>query len=85
MAKISEIFTRPELKLPITWSWGENPSELMQTRIDGFFSVLGEVITDNATIQHARQTADLLMKGFRCSLEGDVINAHTDFHHEPIR
>lgn len=80
MVKTSEIFTRPELKLPIAWSWGESPSELMQERIDRFFSVISEVLTDAAIIQQARQTAGLLMKAFKCSLEGDVIMAHTRFH-----
>ena len=36
---VTEIFDRPELKLPIEWRWGVDPEKFMRDRIEGFFRV----------------------------------------------
>ena len=79
---VTEIFDRPELKLPIEWRWGVDPEKFMRDRIEGFFRVLDEVAGDavpKPAVVRAKKTASQLMEAFSHSLKGAVVSSYSAF------
>ena len=82
MSEISEIISSSSFTLPISWGWQDDPVLVMQERMDAFFERIDTIpkeILCKRLIERSRDSAQGLMRAFKLSLEGNVVESHRVF------